>query len=212
MVFTGQFIDYPPINGCIGIRRVPDDGAARDDVWGVLMPLTLFIELPWQETPDVTYAENAVRHEEREEEIKFPLVLDVRMNIPQPRNQVLALNFNDSGPSRHSDILRWSDGCDSVVIDHHRGVGHVRATLAKAFGLSGSWKTYPQDQGGSTYVGDPSKGEASLGISPDATLSWWYSAAWDTQAVWACAEPAIAVDPVASDGATSSGSTSSVTG
>lgn len=69
--------------------------------------------------------------------------------------------------------------------------------LLKAFGLTGTWKAQPADQGGGeAFV--PTKGAATLFISPDAMQNWWYSPDWSeistavTGAV-VCVEPGIAV-------------------
>ncbi len=78
-----------------------------------------------------------------------------------------------------------------------------KAALAKAFGLTGTWKTLPKDQGGYTYLGDSSKGEASLTITNDALQNWWYSPSWSSSTVAVgCAEPGIAVgEPAPADSA-----------
>ena len=68
-----------------------------------------------------------------------------------------------------------------------------KAALVKAFGLTGSWKTLPTDQGGGEQF-VPSSGAASMYIGTDAMQNWWYSPDWSTIAPQvACAEPAIAV-------------------
>ena len=85
-----------------------------------------------------------------------------------------------------------------------------KAALAKVFGLSGTWTTLPKDQGGYQFLGDASKGEASLSISNDALQSWWYSPSWNASAATStvsvgCAEPGIAVgEPAPADGSASS--------
>jgi len=67
--------------------------------------------------------------------------------------------------------------------------------LASVFGLTGTWKTYPKDQGGASYLGDSGKGEASISVMTDAMQSWWYGAAWNTTPMVGCAEPAVS-EPV----------------
>ena len=65
--------------------------------------------------------------------------------------------------------------------------------LAKAFGLTGSWKTVPADQGGGEQFA-PASGAASLYIGADALQNWWYSPDWSTIAPQVgCAEPGVAV-------------------
>jgi hypothetical protein len=84
-----------------------------------------------------------------------------------------------------------------------------KATLAKAFGLSGAWKTLPKDQGGYNYLGDASKGEASLTITNDALKTWWYSPSWsNASATVSCAEAGVAVgEPAPADVTVTAGNT-----
>lgn len=72
--------------------------------------------------------------------------------------------------------------------------------LAQAFGLTGSWKAIPADQGGGETLA-PTAGGATLFIGADAMQNWWYSPDWTRfPAQVGCAEPGVAVsDPVPAD-------------
>jgi len=73
-------------------------------------------------------------------------------------------------------------------------------SLAKAFGLVGSWKAIPADQGGGETLA-PTEGGASLFIGSDAMQNWWYSPDWTKfPAQVGCAEPGVAVsEPLPAD-------------
>ena len=123
--FVGKFVDDRAVNRCSWIWSITNDRSASDDVRCVLMLPAKLTKLSRQEPSDITNTDDAVSDEEWEEEIELTLVLDVRMNIPESWNQVLAGHFNDARALGHANILRRSDRGDAVVVDHDRGISDV---------------------------------------------------------------------------------------
>ncbi|MDO8364897.1 MAG: hypothetical protein Q7V88_18550 [Actinomycetota bacterium] len=86
----------------------------------------------------------------------------------------------------------------------------VVARLAHVLGVDGDVRQLPADQGGGWMVGAADYSTATLTISPDGMLSWWYNpdpSTFDYRGGCAVAEPGVAVDPAVDvTGETSSGS------
>lgn len=84
--------------------------------------------------------------------------------------------------------------------------------IADTFGVQGDLRAVPGDQGGGWHIGTDGYEEPGIWVGADGMLSWWYNAGGAVYEGWACAEPAVAVDPATGGSSdASSGSDGSTT-